>query len=1082
MKIRTRLIFGFVGCGLIPLIIIAVVSYRTASTNLKTIETKAADGFQSKAFDQLVALRDTKRKQMDQYFANRRTDIDYLVQYVKGQRTDKLAGVAVYKKQILENWLEDRMNDIRSWPKQATFVDAAMVLTGRRTPGIEADAKAIVASEAKGIYTFVQSWSGEDEDLKNAIAKVKVGETGYVYVLDYEGNYVVSKDRGRDGENIWNAKDATGRLFIQSAVAKGKTLSGDSVDFEIYPWQNQGEAKARDKVAALLHIPEKQWVIGVSVYFDELINAERYRDAVAAAFKSNLTTHGDYREMKLLDLEGNHLVSLLGIDVNENEKSWFKNALEKANASGGKEGVDELYTSSIEFCGELNGASVHLSHIIRNPQSGEPVGMLVADCNMKNIFDIIGIAYGSGQTGETYLVGSDYIMRSNLRNEAEPTIFKKRIDTEGVQRTFKERDSDSGHRDWIYDNYAKIPVISHNLYIESLDVAMITEMELAEAFVPTIPGSDKDFLVQYQELYGWYDVFLIDGDGFCYYSAAKESDYHTNLATGKWKDSHLGALVREILETKKFAFADAQPYAPSNGDQAAFLGAPVLNDRGEVETIVAAQLPFGDINAVMGISAGMGETGATYLVGRDADGKISFRSDMSSQKPEYVIGYGITTDYIEKAMESTKTEGHEVFRDSLGNGVIVAYCGMEVFGQPWAMIAKINDAEALAAAHDIRSTGNEATSSMIKWSAGVAVVAAVLVVLVGVFIATRLVKPINSTVDMLKDIAQGEGDLTKRLDDSSGDELGQMAKWFNTFVEKLRGIIMDIAGNAATLAGASTQLSSTSSTMAANSEQMSSQSSTVAAAAEEMSTNMNSMSASTEEMSANVKTVAAAIEEMTASITEVAKNAEQAASVATDATRLAGTSNQKIGELGVAADEIGKVIEVIQDIAEQTNLLALNATIEAARAGDAGKGFAVVATEVKELAKQTAEATDDIRRRIEGIQGSTGDAVTSIGEISEVINKVNEVSRTIASAVEEQSITTREISQNIAQTATAAETVSQGVAQSADASSEITKTIVGVDQGARQTSQGATDTQSASQELSQLAERLQSLVGQFKTS
>ena len=215
---------------------------------------------------------------------------------------------------------------------------------------------------------------------------------------------------------------------------------------------------------------------------------------------------------------------------------------------------------------------------------------------------------------------------------------------------------------------------------------------------------------------------------------------------------------------------------------------------------------------------------------------------------------------------------------------------------------------------------------------------------------------------------------------------------------------------------------------------------TVAVAAEEMSANMNSVAASTEQMSANVRVVASAVEELTSSIAEVARSAKQAANVAGTAAGLAGDGNAKITEFGAAAGEIGKVIEVIQDIAEQTSLLALNATIEAARAGDAGKGFAVVATEVKELAKQTAAATEDIRRRIEGIQTSTSQAVRSIGEITEVIKKVNEVSRTIASAVEEQSITTREIAKNVAETSTAAQTVARGVAESASVTREIART------------------------------------------
>ncbi len=270
---------------------------------------------------------------------------------------------------------------------------------------------------------------------------------------------------------------------------------------------------------------------------------------------------------------------------------------------------------------------------------------------------------------------------------------------------------------------------------------------------------------------------------------------------------------------------------PSDGAPSAFVAQPIFNQTGEVDLIVALQLSFNDINEIMGVKTGMGETGSTYLVGRDADGKISFRSDMTSAKPEYVVGYNITTPYIEKAMEKPDALGHEVFTDSLGNRVIVAYSSIEVFGKPWAMIGKIDDDEALATAHAIKKTGENATSQMISRSIGVAAVVAVLVIGIGVFIATRLTKPINNMVAMIKDIAEGEGDLTKRLDDSAHDELGETAKWFNTFVEKLRGIIVNIASNSSTVAGAATELSSTASDMAHSSDTLSNQSSTVASAA-----------------------------------------------------------------------------------------------------------------------------------------------------------------------------------------------------------------------------------------------------------
>jgi len=333
-----------------------------------------------------------------------------------------------------------------------------------------------------------------------------------------------------------------------------------------------------------------------------------------------------------------------------------------------------------------------------------------------------------------------------------------------------------------------------------------------------------------------------------------------------------------------------------------------------------------------------------------------------------------------------------------------------------------------------------------------------------------------------------EGDLTQVYEVGKSEEdtkevhstFSEIASAVNGMCSNLREVIGGVAKNAETLNSTSTELSTTADQLAHGAGETTNQSATVSSAAEEMSINMNNMAASTEEMTTNIKTVATAVEEMTSSIAEIAKNADQASSVAGNAASLAESSNKTIGQLGSAADEIGKVIEVIQDIAEQTNLLALNATIEAARAGDAGKGFAVVATEVKELAKQTADATEDIRNRIEGIQGSTQEVVTSIGEISEVISQVSNVSQTIAAAVEEQSVTTKEIARNVTQTSDAAMSISSGVAESASASQEITRSISEVDQAAKQTSVAAAQTQESGNALSNLAEDLQGLVSKFQ--
>ncbi len=485
----------------------------------------------------------------------------------------------------------------------------------------------------------------------------------------------------------------------------------------------------------------------------------------------------------------------------------------------------------------------------------------------------------------------------------------------------------------------------------------------------------------------------------------------------------------------------------------------------------------------------VGKTGYVYVLEASGEHKgsyvISYKGERDGENiwdAQDGSGNHFIQNIINKAVANPPGKCDSVRYDWQNKGENHARTKVIAFtyypGSNWVVAAGVYEDDF----HDAVVQTRSAINSLALWSILGGIAVFLVVGVVSLVVAGRITRPLVTVTNELKDIAQGQGDLTARLDVRGKDEIGELARWFNMFLEKMQKMIQDIACSASQLSASSTGLSSTATQMAGGAEEMSSQSITVAAAAEQLTNNITSMAGSTHEMSTNVKTVASAVEEMTASITEVARSSQEAAAVAQNAAQLAQASDAKIEQLGSAANDIGKVIDEIQDIAEQTNLLALNATIEAARAGDAGKGFAVVATEVKELAKQTAAATEDIRKRIVGIQGSTAEAVNSIHEISAVIANVDNVSRTIASAVEEQSITTKEIARNIAQTSTAAETVAKGVAESASVTKEIAKNITEVSLAAKQTAQGASVTQDASSQLKQVADQLNSMVGQFQTA
>lgn len=432
---------------------------------------------------------------------------------------------------------------------------------------------------------------------------------------------------------------------------------------------------------------------------------------------------------------------------------------------------------------------------------------------------------------------------------------------------------------------------------------------------------------------------------------------------------------------------------------------------------------------------------------------------------------------------------------------------------------------------------SQKSRSLAKVAMGTGVVAIVLGIVLAVFISGVIVKPLRRITDSLKNMSAGEGDLTQRLEvdcvvcsdvlkcgqskcasygkkntcweetgtlgdnpvcvaitsgdvknceeckvykQSNYDELQELSTNFNAFISKLQHMFKEVVQGVVTISSATTELSAIAEQMSGGAANVSDQSNSVATATEEMSVNMDSVAAATEQTTTNMNIVASAAEEMTATIADVSNNTVEASRVTAEAVEEAKSATTKVQQLGLAASEISKVTEVITDISGQTNLLALNATIEAARAGDAGKGFAVVANEIKELAKQTADATGQIKSQIEGIQNSTADTVTQIERITQVINNVNDTVSTITGAVSEQTAATDEIASNVAQAAQGLAEVNENVAQSSSVSAQIAKDITSVSQASSEMAISSGEVQSSAVELSTTAEKLKDMVGGFK--
>ncbi len=998
LKIGQKLVLCFLAIGVLPALIIGFSSLQGASKGLEEL-----------AFNSLEAVREIKKAQLEQYFDDRRSDMNALVEVggtLRQQALEKLTAVREVKKNAIENYFRIVKRQIQTFSENRMIKESMVNFNDR-------------------LDTFRDFNDIDDARLEELRAKLKT------YYMDEFAKRYSSDNKGTapaDIESIIDNLDADAVALQYYYIKENPNPLGSKQDMD-----RATDISSYTRAHNYSHptIRSFQQKFGYSEVY--LIDAKTGRISYSVQKKLDYGT-------SLID--GPYANTPLGEIFRKAKQSFFGDAVFISDFSP--------YYPSYEAPAMFVGSPIL--------DGEEVVGVAVFQLTIDRLNLMMAERTGLGDTGETYLVGGDKLMRSDSNSDSARYVEESmkypatgRAESKGIKLALAGQ-SGAG----VIINYLNKPVLSAwvPVRIGNFSWALLAEIDVTEALSP-MDEEGAPFYKKYAEEYGYQDLLLINPDGYVFYTVKGGKEARTNLLTGSYQNSSLSALTRQVIESQEFGFADFAPYAASDNEPAAFIAQPLVHDE-EVELVIAIRLPLAGINAIMSIRDGMGQSGESYLVGPDNRMRSdSFhdanRRSVAASFAGDVASNGVDTGAVRSALAGNS--GTQVVTNYAGKSVLSAYAPLEVGGVTWAMIAEVDEAEAFAARESL------------QWMTIVVLLISIgVIIVVGIMLARRISMPLGHAAELAEQVSSG--DLTADIEVKSRDEIGHLQKALKEMNDGLRSMVSQISTSADQQASAAEQLASIT---------------------DQTRTHVEEQNTSTE-------LVATAITEMSATVLEVSRNTTEAAGAAKEARDEVEHGNAEVnsaisaihgfaGEVESMADilkkveegaeNIGGIVDVINGIADQTNLLALNAAIEAARAGDQGRGFAVVADEVRSLAQSTQDSTKQIETMISQLQEgarasaqamergkdqmdqvvrqaeSTGEA---LARINGSVDRISDMNMQIASAAEQQTAVAEDINKNI--------NVISGLSQ--------------------QTGTDAEQISAASEELARLASDLQAQTRRFK--